>query len=160
MKAKIMTGLIMVTLAAGVNAGVAEKKAMRSADANIAEATAKTIAACGNAALSVNVSWDKFKTVATVNAAIVEKKNDKLEWIIGNAGERTVGVLGALEKICADADYKEEIALMTQIVVDAKENYEDYKSSFVLNGTVLNVSTGYYMSRNASDFVKKLKALY
>lgn len=158
---KMLLPLVLLSLSTSAYASIAEKKAIRAADADVAAATEKTQSACGNTELSVNHNWDQFRTMADNNAEIIKDKDYKMEWIIGQSAERTVATLDALANICNDdADYKEVIAELTAIEVTPKESFEDFKSAFSLDGNTLNVETGYYMSRSASDFVDRLKALY
>jgi hypothetical protein len=160
MKKQFISALVLSVFSVSAFAGVAEKKATRAANEAIAAAAAETKTACGNASLEVNVAWAEFDAMAESNAALLEKKNQKMIWVIGQAGERTAGTLKALTKICADEDYKEEIGKLTTVTVSAKPAFDDYKSDYSLEGTNLKVATGYYMSRSASDFVERLKALY
>lgn len=157
----LLLPLLLLSLATTAHASVAERKAIRAADADVAAAAEKTQSACGITELTVNHNWDQFRTMADSNADIIEEKNYKMEWIIGQSSERTVATLDALTLICNDdADYKEVIAELTAVEVTPKESFEDFSSEFSLDGNTLNVETGYYMSRSASDFVGRLKALY
>lgn len=154
---------IVVTslLAAGVNAGVAEKKAQQAANDKIASTLSSMKTACGNSSIDVVVAWDQVDAMITKNSALIAEKNSKAEWIYAEVGDRTSATLEALGKICTDdADYKEEIAKLTKVSVTPKEKYDDTASAFALEGTTLNVQNGFYMSRSASDFVEPLKALY
>lgn len=161
MKKIFLPALLLSLMATNAQASIAEKKAIRAADADVAAAAEKTQAACGNTELTVNHNWDQFRAMADNNAEIIADKDYKMEWIIGQSAERTVATLEALAKICNDdADYKEVIAELTTVEVTPKESFEDYQSAFTLEGTTLKAETGYYMSRSASDFVDRLKALY
>ena len=156
-----MTGLIAATIAASAQAGVAEKKAKRAADEAIAQAVVETKTACGNAELNVSVSWDQVETMAANNAEQMKSKNYESKWLYASIGERTVATLESLAKICkSDADYKEEIANINSLVVIAKDDFSDYKSSYTLDGTTITAETGHYMSRSASDFTDRLKGLF
>lgn len=158
---KALLPVLLLSVSASALASVAEKKAIRAADADVAAAAEKTQSACGNATLTVNHNWEQFRSMADNNAEIIADKDYKMEWIIGQAAERTVATLDALAKICSDdADYKEVIAELNAVEVTPKASFEDYQSAFSLDGGTLKVETGYYMSRSASDFVERLKALY
>jgi|SRR5690554_81565 len=160
-KALLSVLLLSLSATAAHASSVAEKKAIRSADTDVAAAVEKTQEACGNEALSVNHNWDQFSTMAENNAEMIADKDYKMEWIIGQSGERTVATLEALAKICSDdEDYREVIAELSAVEVTPKESFDDYQSAFSLDGTTLKVETGYYMSRSASDFVERIKALY
>lgn len=160
MKNHILALTFMVATA-GANAGVAEKKAMRAADQKIADQVAALKLSCGNAKLDVAVDWDKVDAMITANAALIESKSTKVEWVYAEVGNRTSATLEALGSICkADADYKEEIAKLSKVVVAPKPKYDDYKSEFKLESTTLSIDSGWYMSREASDFEERLKALY
>lgn len=163
MKAKIIAGILTAVIATSVSAGIKEKKMMRSVDENITAEIAKTKAACGNAELNVNVSWDKFTAMITANAEKIKKNRDKPVWVLSQAGKRTVSTLEALAQICnKDADYKEEMAKITTIIVEPKEDFLDYYSAYSLNAdsTELTALSGHRMTRSASDFKKRLKELY
>jgi len=161
MKNKIVLGLFIAAVSSTATAGVKDKKAIRAAEANITAAVTKTIAACGNDALEVNVSWDDYKSMIASNKDAIAKKRYKSQWVISQGGDRAVSTLDALAKICAsDADYKEEIANLTNIAVNPKADFSDTKSEFLIDGQVLTTNAGHYATRKASDFVKKIKAVY
>jgi len=161
MKTKLLTAAICTLLATTAHAGVKDKKAIKAAEAGIATEISKVQAACGNASLDVSVSWDGYKAMIKENAEEIKSDRYKNEWVYSHGGQRTISTLESLAKICADdEDYKEEIANLTKIVVTPKASYEDYKSEFTLDGTVLSAVTGHQMTRSASDFTKRLKALY
>lgn len=161
MKQKILAGLMIAVFSTSAYASIKDKKAMRAADTNIAEETAKVKASCGNPKLDVNVNWDNYKKMLAANESKLADDRYKSEWVITHSGQRTVAVLEALAQICKDdADYKEELALLTKIEVSAKQDFKDSNSDFTLKDTVLKVESGHKMTRSASDFVKKIKALY
>lgn len=161
MKQKIIAGLIIAVFSSSALASIKDKKAMRAADTSIADETAKVIASCGNTKLDVNVNWEDYKKMLAANEAKLADNKYKSEWVITHSGQRTVSVLEAIANICKDdADYKEELALLTKIEVSAKQDFKDSQSEFTLNDTVLKIATGHKMTRSASDFAKKIKALY
>ncbi|NQZ51632.1 MAG: hypothetical protein HRT95_16105 [Moritella sp.] len=161
MKNKIVLGLFIAAVSSTATAGVKDKKAIRAAEANIKTAITKTIAACGNDDLEVNVEWDDYKDMIKSNKDAIAKKRYKSEWVLSHAGDRTVSTLGALAKICAsDADYKEEIANLSEIIVKPKAKFSDTSSEFSIDDDVLITSSGHYTTRKAGDFVKQIKAVY
>ncbi|GAA0819200.1 hypothetical protein KO495_04785 [Colwellia sp. D2M02] len=161
MKKTLLTAAICTLLATTAHAGVKDKKAIKAAEAGIATEIAKVKTACGNAALEVNVSWDEYKAMIKANEAVLKENREQTQWIYAQGGQRTISTLESLAKICADdEDYKEEIANLTKVIVTPKAEYKDYKSEFTLDGTVLHAKTGHRMTRSASDFTKRLKALY
>ncbi|MBB1279397.1 hypothetical protein [Pseudoalteromonas sp. SR41-1] len=161
MKQKILAGLIIAVCSSSAYASIKDKKAIRAADASIAEEVAKVKASCGNAKLDVNVDWDDFKKMAAANEAKLADDRYQSQWIMSHAGQRTVAVLEAVSEICKDdADYKEELALLTKVTVSAKQDFKDSKSEFSLDDTVLKVKSGHKMTRRASDFTKSIKELY
>lgn len=161
MKNKIVLGLFIAAVSSTATAGVKDKKAIRAAEANITTAITKTIAACGNDDLEVNVAWDDYKDMIKSNKDAIAKKRYKSEWVISQAGDRTVSTLGALAKICAsDTDYKEEIANLTEIIVKPKADFTDTSSDFSVDDDLLLTNAGHYTTRKANDFVKKIKAVY
>ena len=161
MKKKIMIGLVAAAIATSAQAGVAEKKAKRAAEEAISQAVEETKTACGNAELKVSVSWDQIETVAANNAEKMKSKNYESKWLYASIGERTVATLESLGGICkSDADYKEEIAKVNNLVITAKDDFSDYKSTYTLDGTIIKAETGHYMSRSASDFTGRLKGLF
>jgi len=161
MKKQLLIGLI-VTLAAGsAVAGVKEKKAMRHADTIVTAQLAKTMLICESPNLTVDMGWDGFKAMIETNKEALAKKRYKTKDLLIDVGNRTESVLQALAKICtADADYKEEIGSLTAIVVTPKPTIDEYRSSFTIENTVINVSTGYYMTRKADDYIDPIKALF
>lgn len=161
MNKKILTAVICTLLTTTVHAGVKDKKAMKAADAGIITEVEKVKAACGNTALEVAVSWDAYAAMIKANEATLTENREQTQWVYAQGGQRTISVLESLAKICSeDEDYKEEIANLTKVVVTPQPNYGDYKSEFTLDGTVLHAKTGHRMTRSASDFTKRLKALY
>lgn len=161
MKYTLLTSVLLATLSTTAVAGVKDKKAIRAADAKVAEQVIKTQKDCGIAKLDVVIAWDKFKKMAADNKAVFEEKRYQKQWLMSHAGDRTASVLEAMGQICKDdADYKEEIALLTNIVVEPQAKLSDYRSSFVLDGTTIKVTSGHYMTRRASDYTKPIKALY
>jgi len=160
-KMAVVALTVSVLTSMTANAGMAEKKAMKKADAAVAEASAKTKAACGNASLATKFSWDKFTAMAAANEAKLKEKDHQASFLITHAGDRTTETLISLANICEkDADYKAEIAKLTSVVVEPKADFNDAHSEFALNGSVLTISSGHYYQRSADDFTKKLKAMY
>jgi len=161
MKKLILMTVIASAISTSAVASVKEKKAMRSVDESIVKAIVKVKSACGNPALDVNVSWKDFKQMIKANKEALKSDNYKSEWVISHAGERSISTLEALSKICKeDADYKEEIANVTKIVVKPKAKFEDTKSAFSIEGTVITVESGHSMTRNLFDFIKPLKSIF
>jgi len=161
MKKHIITGLILSIAATSAFAGVKEKKVMRAADKIITTQLAKTMLACENPLLTIDMGWDGFKAMTKTNKEALKKKRYYAERLMHDVGARTHSVLEALEQICAsDADYKEEIAAVTAINVVPKPNVDDYRSSFALEDNVITVTTGYYMTRKAEDYISPIKELF
>lgn len=161
MKHKILAGIIITLFSTASYASIKDKKAIRAADTSISAEVDKVKSACGNASLDVKVDWDDYKKMITANKDKLAKDNYQSQWVIAHSGQRTVTTLEALSAICKDdVDYKEEIAKLTKINVTAKDDFSDSASDFSLSDNVLTVDTGHKMSRNASDFSKKIKALY
>ncbi len=161
MKKLITLSLVTALAATNTYAGVAETKAKNSAEQSIAEVVTKTKAACGNAALDVTVAWDQVEAVTEKNAELIQKKNSQPSYVIGEIANRATAALEALEKICSeDADYKAEIAKLNKVEVTPKQSYDDYSTSFALQGAALQIESGFYMTRTASDFVKDIKAVF
>tara|TARA_B100001059_G_C17801183_1_gene566290 strand:- start:276 stop:761 length:486 start_codon:yes stop_codon:yes gene_type:complete len=161
MKQQILAGLIITLFSTASYASIKDKKAMRAVDENIATEAAKVKTSCGNPALDVKVNWDEFKTMITKNTEKLANDRYKSQWVISHAGQRTVSVLEAVAGICKDdADYKEELAKLSKILVTPKADFTDSASEFTLDSNVLSVKSGHKMNRSASDFMKKIKALY
>ncbi|MBB1332029.1 hypothetical protein H5154_05400 [Pseudoalteromonas sp. SR44-5] len=161
MKHKILAGIIITLFSTASYASIKDKKAIRAADASISAEVDKVKAACGNASLDVKVDWEDYKKMIAANKDKLAKDNYQSQWVIAHSGQRTVATLEALSAICKDdVDYKEEIAKLTKINVTAKDDFSDSASEFSLADNALTVETGHKMSRNASDFAKKIKALY
>lgn len=152
------TTLLMATTA---TAAVIDKKAIRAADANIAEQVVIMKSDCGNAALEVNVVWDDVKGMIKENKEALKSDNYKGVWVLSHTGERTVAALEAMSKICKDdADYKEELAKITNITVKPKAKFDDSKSAFSFDETTITIESGHRMTRSASDFVTPIKNLF
>lgn len=158
---KTIACVCLAVLATGAQAGVKEKKAQRSADEKISAAAESMKSACGNAQLAVNVDWSAVDAAAEQNADIIKEKDMRLDWVYIQLGDRTASTMEALSKICSDdADYKAAIAEISNIEVQPKPKFDDYKSAFSLDGSTLNVENGWYMTRNASDFRARLINLF
>jgi len=144
-----------------VKFAMAEKKAIRAADENIAAQVEKFKAAAGSAELSVTVDWNAVGQMISENTDALASDSYENVWVLGHTGERTVAVLEAMSTISNDdADYKEELALITSIVVKPKAKFDDSKSEFSIDGTEITIESGHRMSRSASDFVEPVKALF
>jgi len=152
------TTLLMATTA---TAAVIDKKAIRAADANIAEQVVIMKSDCGNSALNVNVVWDDVKGMIKANKEALKSDNYKGVWVLSHIGERTVAALEAMSKICKDdADYKEELAKVTNITVKPKAKFDDSKSAFSLDDSTITIESGHRMTRSASDFITPIKDLF
>jgi hypothetical protein len=152
------TSLLMATTAM---AAVVDKKAIRTADANIAEQVAIMKSDCGNTSIEVNVVWDDVKGMIKTNKDALKSDNYKGAWVLSHTGERTVSVLEAMSKICKDdADYKEELAKVTNIVVKPKAKFSDSKNAFSFDETTINIESGHRMTRSAADFIQSIKSLF
>ncbi len=161
MKKQLITALILSVAVTSAIAGVKEKKVMRAADAAVSAQLEKTKASCANPSLTVDMGWKGFVEMTSTNKEALEKKRYLAPSLMYDVGARTVSVLEALEKICvADADYKEEIASVTMIKIIPKPKPDDYRSSFVLADKVITVTTGYYMTRKADDYITPIKELF
>ena len=148
-------------LSAASHASVAEKKATRAAEDAATQAAAATQQACGNAALAVNFNWAASAETAKNSEKFMADKKVEMVHLINDMGARTTATLESLAGICEkDADYKEEIAKLTQVIVNPKADGGDFKSEFQLKDTSLEIASGFYMTRSASDFTARLKALY
>ncbi len=158
---KTITLVCFALLASGAQAGVKEQKAQRAADERISTAATNMKTVCGNAQLTVNVDWNAVDTTAEQNADIIKDQGMRLDWIYTQLGDRTVSTMEALSKICKDdADYKAAISNISDIHVQPKPKFDDYKSAFSLEGNTLTVENGWYMTRNASDFHARLINLF
>jgi len=161
MKKILLIAVISSVLATSAYAGVKDKKAMRSVNEDITSELKKVKSHCGNPALEVKVSWDKFKTMIKANKDALAARNYKGEWVISQTGERATAALEAFTKICKeDADYREEIAAITQIIIEPKPKFKDTESSMTMKDTVLTIESGHHMSRNLFDFIKPIKSLF
>lgn len=161
MKYRFLVAVLTIFITVTATAGVKDKKAMRDADEKITKQLVITKNHCGNSNLNVEVSWNKFKSMAESNQDLLKSKGYKSQWIMNHTGERTISVLEAMSKICsADSDYKEEIALLTKIIILPKASFDDSKNKFSLEGNILTVLSGHRMSRSYSDFIEPIKSLY
>jgi len=144
-----------------VKFAMVEKKAIRAADENIAAQVEKFKADAGSAELTVTVDWNAVGQMISENTDALASDSYENVWVLGHTGERTVAVLEAMSTICNDdADYKEELANITSIVVKPKAKFDDSKSEFSIDGTEITIESGHRMTRSASDFVEPVKALF
>ena len=158
---KLALTAALATLSCVSYAGVAEKKATRAAEENVAEAVASVKESCGNAKLDVTMDWAALDGVAAKSAKFMTDKKVEMAYLINDLGNRTVATLESLQDICEDdADYKEEIAKIEALDMKTKPEVEDFKSEFSLDGTTLVAHHGFYMTRTSNDFTTRLKALY
>lgn len=161
MKLKIIALLVIQLTASYAYAGVKDKKAIRGADEVLIENAAKTQAACGNAVLEISSDWASFETMIESNASVLADKKYQTQWIYSQAGERNAAVLEAFAKVCTeDADYKEEIANLSQVIFVSKADFSDTWSDLSLEDNTLTVNVGHYMTRRSDDYISKIKALY
>jgi len=161
---KTMAAALAVCLSTGAYAGVQEKKAKRASDAVVAKNVTKTVAACGNKELKVEIVWadyDKF-IADEKNAKEIASNKGQPKWIFAKAGDRAKATLQALASLCGDKDYKEEIAKLKSIKFHPQAGYKSGKTAFKLSkdGTTITVAAGHYFSRTSSDFKGSLKKLY
>lgn len=148
-------------LSAASHASVAEKKATRAAEEAAGQAAKATQQACGNTALAVNFNWTALAETAKNSEAFMTDKKLEMAHLINDMGARTTATLESLANICEkDADYKEEIAKLTQVTVNPKADGGDFKSEFKLKDTSLEIASGFFMTRTPSDFTSRLKELY
>ncbi len=160
MKKVIIAGVLTCVSMASW-AGVAETKAKRGADEVILQAASKVQQACGNAELTVTVSWDEFDSMLAANKTQLAEKQYQDAWVLNHTGERTSALLESMAAICSDdADYQAEIAKLTSVVVVPKGDFADTKTDLALADNSLTVQSGHYMRRTASDFTDRIKALY
>lgn len=148
----------------GAFAGVADKKAKRAADEAVTKSTASTVKACGNKEFKVNIVWadyDKFVADAK-NLKEITDNRGKTADVYNMAGRRAKAVLEALTKICADKDYKEEVAKLKVLKITPQAGFKSGKTAFTKSkdNAELSVAAGHYYSRSASDFMGTIKKLY
>lgn len=161
MRSKIITALILSVTVTSAFAGVKEKKVMRAADIAVSAQLEKTKVSCANENLTVDMGWEGFVEMTNINKEALKKKRYLADSLMHDVGARTTSVLEAIESICiADADYKEEIASLTTIKVTPKAKVDEYRSSFALADNVITVTTGYYMTRAADDYISPIKELF
>ena len=165
MKLTLTTLLVTSVLAGNLYAGgIQNKKAMRASDAKVAKSleTAKT--ACGNKNLKVDMNWDAFKKYVKDDkvAKAIKKGGDKEVFVFSYAGERGAAILGGLANLCKDKDYKEEISKVETVKIIPTADFMSSTSVFKLadSGKTIEATPTLRMSRNASDFARKLKKLW
>ena len=160
-KTMLVIATTSILLSTNAVAGVAEKKAFRAADANIAKQVIKTISKCGNVTLDVSVNWTDVTAMIKANKEALQADKYAGKWVISQTGDRTVSALEAMAKICEeDEDYKEEIANVAAIIVNPKAKYSDTRNTFSINDTSITIESGHRMTRNLFDFIKPIKALF
>ncbi len=159
---KVMGTALAVCLSTGAFAGVQHKKAKRGSEEKITKTLPKAIAACGNKELKVEIVWAEYDKFITDPANLKEIGKDKTEWILSKAGVRAKSLLEGLVKLCADKDYKEEVAKLTLIKIHPQAGYKKGKTAFTLSkdGTNIKVQASHYLIQNADDFKSGLKKLY
>jgi len=159
---RTMAAALAVCLSTGAFAGVQDKKAKRTSDETVAKTVTKTIAACGNKELKVEIVWADYDKFIADPKNVKDFGSAKTQFIYSKAGNRAEATLNALITLCADKDYKEEIAKLKSIKFHPQAGYKSGKTAFTLSkdGTSIKVAAGHYYSRSASDFKGQLKKLY
>lgn len=153
---------LAVCLSTGAFAGVQHKKAKRASEEKITKTVPKTIAACGNKELKVEIVWADYDKFITDPANLKEIDKDKTEWILAKAGVRAQAALEGLAKLCADKDYKEEVAKLKLIKIHPQAGYKKGRTALTISkdGTNIKILAGHYYTRNADWFKGNLKKLY
>ncbi len=160
---KTLVAALAVSLSSGAFAGVKHKKAKRASDEAVAKSVTKTVAACGNKDLKVEIVWADYDKFIADPANVKEIGGaEKTHWVLAKAGNRAEVSLAAISSLCADKDYKEEIAKLKSIKIHPQAGYKKGKTAFSLSkdGTSIKVVAGHYYTRSASDFKSLIKKLY
>lgn len=149
MNTKLLSAIVLTSLSCTAFAGVADKKAMKNSESRAAGEIENMQKICGNTSLAISFSWDKYEKMISANTEEIKKQSYKSEWVYGKAGDRAWTVLSSLKTICRDdADYKEAIAQISNIVVNPKEKLSDAKSSYSVSddGKTITMELGHIRS--------------
>jgi len=132
-KLLLFTIMISLALSSYSYASIKDKKAMRESEKNISTAIENVKAACGNATLEASVDWSNWSTYDYKEMR--SKKSD----VIRFTGGLAESVLTEMVNLCKDADYKEELAKITNLNFAGKEDQESRYVEFKLNENILEV---------------------
>lgn len=142
--------LIVLALTCGFAASadtVKMKKAIKEGDEAITEQKDAFNKACGG---KIKVS-SKHKDASTMKVDQSDPENN-----VVMAGKRCGDVLYAMAQLCSDADYKAEMAKITELKCAPKAFEKKPYWVFEKKGTVLNVST-HPASDGSSEGIEALK---
>ncbi len=159
---RTMVAALALSLSAGAFAGVKDKKAKRASDETVTKTVTKTISACGNKELKVEIVWADYDKFVADPKTVKEMGSDQKNWVFAKAGKRAEATLKALSSLCADKDYKEEIAKLKSIKFHPAAGYKTGKTAFTLSkdSASIKVVAGHYFSRSTADFKRQIKKLY
>lgn len=134
MKLNLLAILLLATVSTGALANsVEEKKAIAASDAKAATDGAAIKAACGNADLKITIDW------ASYEALPLENGNTK-ENIFSQPARLTEKLAADFATICADKDYKAEVAKLTEIKLVPNNTHDPHWTNFKHEGTVMTVA--------------------
>jgi len=135
MKKIVLSIVALMTVSFSAQAGIKDKKAMKTATEVMNSAIAKVKTSCGSSKLEGKIDWSNWDTYDYKKMSIGRGKDA----VLTNAGTLLNGVIGEMATLCKDADFKEEIAKVTSIAVSGNKDQSYRYADFKLDGTTLNM---------------------
>ncbi len=151
---KLVLSILLVAISFAAQAGIKDKKAKNTATETMNAALTKVKSACGNAKLEGKIDWASWDTYKYEKLSGNKPKNE----VIQAAGILIDGVMGEVADLCKDADYKEELAKITNIAISGKTDQTSNYVEFKLDDTTLSMALnadGYGSWKN-KDLLKKV----
>jgi hypothetical protein len=145
----------MMMFAQGASAqGVAMKKAMKEGDAKIAEAVTKVKEKCGNKSFKASSDYAAVQKMT----AFAKKEDRDMENVVSNSGSVAADYVDRLADMCDDADYKGEIAKITEVKFMPDEKLGS-SAQMDKKGSVITIKAG-PISAASSDSAALFKKLF
>ncbi len=147
---KLMILIGGIASASTAYANVAETKAQNAVKTKVDAAMAEIKTACGNAELTGEIAWADYDAVKLEQG----KTKDVVE---AYAGDYMTAVAHKVKSLCADKDYKVEMAKITKIVGHPGETGDGSFMQFAKTGNTIDV---HFAKGNPANAEKDLKKLF
>ncbi len=131
----IVLPVALMAVSFSAQAGIKDKKAMKTATTMMESAITKVKTSCGNAKLEGKIDWSNWDTYKYEDMSLNRSKDA----VLTNAGTLLEDVIGEMATLCKDADFKAELAKITTINVSGKKDQKSMYIGFKLDGTTLNM---------------------
>lgn len=132
----VILPVALMALSFSAQAGIKDKKAMKTATATMTAAMEKAKTSCGNAKLEGKIDWSNWDTYKYEDMSMNRSKDA----VLTNVGTLLEEIIGEIATLCKDADFKEELAKITTIAVSGKKDQTSMYIDFKLDGTTLNMA--------------------